>query len=481
MPSAERLTERKVFAGPRIRRMRRELGLTQMRMAEDLGISPSYLNLIEGNQRPVSAQLLLKLAETYDIELRSLTGSDEALAFAELNEVFSDPLFQSSGLGNQDLHDVAARSPQFAEAVSVLYRAYRNAVTNTTSLAEQLADNDKSAHLEAMKFPVEEVREFILSRKNHFPSLDQAAEELHEQIRLDRDDPYLGLRNYLSETHNVGLRLMPVEVTSTTLRRYDHHRRLVLLSELLDHAQRSFQLAYQIAFLEQRGLMDGIVAESGLTGAETQRLLRVNLANYFASALLMPYERFLKAAESLGYDIELLGRRFGTSFEQVCHRLTAMQRPGTKAIPFFLIRLDNAGNVSKRLSAGGFHFSKYGGTCPRWNVHDAFRTPGKVYTQLVQLPDDTTYFSIARTVSRAASRYGVPDQQQLVVGLGCEIGYARRLVYSKGYDLENLAAATPIGVNCRLCERPDCGQRAFPPLRRKLVVEEQTRGISARR
>tara|TARA_E500000305_G_scaffold16561_1_gene12302 strand:- start:62 stop:667 length:606 start_codon:yes stop_codon:yes gene_type:complete len=192
----------------------------------------------------------------------------------------------------------------------------------------------------------------------------------------------------------------------------------------------------------------------------------------------MPYDAFFRTAQETKYDIRLLGRRFGTSFEQVCHRLTTLQRAGARGIPFFLIRVDNAGNVSKRFSAAGFHFARFGGTCPRWNVHDAFRVPGQVYTQVVAMDDGTRYFSIARTVSRAGSGIGVPGDQY-VVGLGCDISHARDFAYSLGHDLDNEEAATPIGVNCRLCERLDCSQRAFPPLKRKLHVEEHVRSVSA--
>jgi predicted transcriptional regulator len=261
------------------------------------------------------------------------------------------------------------------------------------------------------------------------------------------------------------------------LRRYDRHRQTIFLSELLDQPGRSFQLAYQLGYFEQSRTIEDIVESSGLDSDEACRLLRVALANYFAAALLMPYDAFLRTAEQTNYDIRLLGRRFGTSFEQVCHRLTTLQRPGAKGIPFFLIRVDNAGNVSKRFSAAGFHFARFGGTCPRWNVHDAFRVPGQVYTQIVQMEDGTRYFSIARTVSRAGSGIGVPGDQY-VVGLGCDIAHARNLIYSQGYDLDDERGAMPIGVNCRLCERLDCSQRAFPPLKHRLRVDDHVRGVS---
>ncbi|KAB7738663.1 ImmA/IrrE family metallo-endopeptidase [Parvibaculum sedimenti] len=470
-------SEKKVFAGPRVRRLRRERNLTQARMAADLGISASYLNLIERNQRPMSAQILLKLAEVYDVELKSLAGDDEARALTALREVFGDPLFRDSGLTTQDMQEVASASPAAAEALATLYRAYQQAVANTSLLAERLADRDLLDGGQAVNAPLEEVRDFINSRNNHFPVLDETAEELYRKASLGADEPYVALRNYLRVAHGVATRVVPADLMSGELRRYDRHRQTIFLSELIDQPGRSFQLAYQLAYFEQSRAIEDIVETAGLKDDEARTLCRVALANYFAAALLMPYAAFLRTAEESRYDLRLVGRRFGTSFEQVCHRLTTLQRPGARGIPFFLIRVDNAGNVSKRFSAAGFHFARFGGTCPRWNVHDAFRVPGQIYTQVIQMEDGTRYFSIARTVSRAGSGIGVPGDQY-VVGLGCEITHARKLVYSQGYDLNDERGAMPIGVNCRLCERLDCSQRAFPPLKQKLRVEDHVRGIS---
>ena len=469
--------EKKVFAGPRVRRLRRERNLTQARMASDLGISASYLNLIERNQRPMSAQILLKLAETYDIELKSLGGDDEARALTALREVFGDPLFRDSGLTAQDIQEVASASPTSAEAISALYRAYQQAVVNTSLLAERLADRDLLDGGQTLAAPLEEVRDFINSRNNHFPQLDETAEELYRSAQLGADEPYVSLRNYLRSAHGVATRVVPADLMSGELRRYDRHRQTIFLSELLDQPGRSFQLAYQLGYFEQSRAIEDIVEGSELKGDEALTLCRVALANYFAAALLMPYAAFLRTAEETRYDMRLLGRRFGTSFEQVCHRITTLQRPGARGIPFFLIRVDNAGNVSKRFSAAGFHFARFGGTCPRWNVHDAFRVPGDIYTQVIQMEDSTRYFSIARTVSRGGSGIGVPGDQY-AVGLGCEISHAKKIVYSQGYDLADERGATPIGVNCRLCERLDCSQRAFPPLKQRLKIEDHVRGVS---
>lgn len=476
-PTSDKPTsDKKVFVGPRLKRLRKRLGLTQARMAEELGISTSYLNLIERDQRPLSVQILLKLADLYDFELSTLAGDGEARAVAELAEVFSDPLFKSAPVERWELQELAAQAPSTVEAIMLLYRTYRDTTLRMSSLHERLADRDKAELLAGASQPIEEVREFIHNSKNYFPAIDEAAEALSDELGVGSAHAFAALQKRLRERHGVAVQIMPVDVMSQSLRYYDRHRRRIMLSELLEQSARDFQLAHQLGILEYGARFDETVKDAGLTNPESMRLCRVNLANYFAAALLMPYQKFLGAAESLAYDIELLGHRFGTSFEQACHRLTTLQRPGARGIPFFFIRIDNAGNVSKRFSAGRFHFSKFGGTCPLWNIHDTFQTPGKIYTQIVRLPDEATYFSVARTVTRAGGHYSQPGQQ-LAIGLGCDLSYARRLVYARGYDLE-APEATPIGINCHLCERPHCAQRAFPPLNRQIVIDERARGVS---
>ena len=223
--------------------------------------------------------------------------------------------------------------------------------------------------------------------------------------------------------------------------------------------------------------IDAIVTDAHLSSRETETLCRVGLANYTAGALLMPYVPFLAAAKAARYDVEVLCHRFGVSFEQVCHRLSTLQRPGAKGVPFYLVRVDVAGNISKRFSASGFHFSRFGGSCPRWVVHEAFTTPGTIRTQIARLPDGATFFCIARTLTKESGGYREPHSQ-LAIGIGCELGHAREVVYADGYDLERLDAITEIGVGCRLCERDNCRQRAFPPLQHRLMVDEKVRRVS---
>ncbi|MBI1205671.1 MAG: ImmA/IrrE family metallo-endopeptidase [Azospirillum sp.] len=469
--------DKKAMLGAKVRRLRRDHGLTQAQMAATLGISPSYLNLIEHNQRPVTVPLLLKLGHAFSVDLQSFGEDEDSRLVASLKEVFADPLFASGDLKNQDLRELAGVAPALGQAMVTLYQAYRGSRDDIQTLAERVADRDKLQLVQNAAFPIEEVRDMYHSRSNHFPELEVAAEELWSEAELQLGDLFRGLADYLDRAHSVRARLMPMEVMSHAVRRYDRHSRRILLSEMLPPSGRTFQLAYQIALIRHRELLDRSVAQANLASDEARRLARLGLANYFAGAVMMPYDRFQEAARSVRYDIDILEHRFDASFEQVCHRLTTLQRPSAKGVPFFMIRVDIAGNVSKRFSAGGFQFARFGGACPRWTVHDAFRTPGRVHTQLAQMPDGTTYFSIARTVTKAGGGYRSPPQQ-FAVALGSDIAYANQLVYADGIDLDNRDAATPIGVNCRLCPRVDCSQRAFPPLNHRLLVDENLRGFS---
>jgi XRE family transcriptional regulator, fatty acid utilization regulator len=470
--------DRKLFAGPRLRRLRRERGFTQARMAEELAISTSYLNLLERNQRPVTAQILLNLAEAFDVDIKSFAGDGEAQTLAGLKEVMGDPLFEGQRIGLQELKDLANASPEIGQAMVTLYQAYRESAARAIGFAEQLAGRDHATEAPGLRFPVEDVRDFLHARHNHFPELETAAEDLGERLGVSRIDLFAGLRRHLGEGGaGIGVNVVPVDVMPHSLRFFDRHRRRILLSEMLTEPGRVFQLGVQIALIDHHPLIERIVAEAGITRPESRRLCALTLANYFAAAVMMPYQSFLSAAESTRYDIDILCARFGTSFEQASHRLTTLQRAGARGVPFFLMRIDNAGNISKRFSAGGFAFARLGGACPRWNVHRAFQIPGRIYTQIIQMPEGETYFSIARTVDPAGGGFAMPERL-LAIGLGCELSHAGRLVYSDGRDIDNAPTPTPIGINCRLCERIECTQRAFPPLNRPLVVQEHRRDLS---
>lgn len=468
-------SSKKLFVGPRFRRIRQQLGLSQTQMAEGLGISPSYINLIERNQRPVTAQLLLRLAETYDLDLRDLATADEDRFFAELNEVFSDPLFRQIELPKQELRDLAELCPGITHALQRLYAAYTEARRGETLVAAQMADREEGARFEAN--PIERVRDLIEANRNYYPELEIAAETLRDELNATPQDLHAALATRLREKHAIVLRIMPVDVMRETLRRFDRHRRQLLISELVDAPARAFQLAFQIGLTEIGKAIDAIVGRAGPLDDTARRLYRMTLANYYAAAVLMPYAAFHSAAEALAYDIGVLGQRFNVGFEQIAHRLTTLQRPNARGVPFFMLRVDNAGNVSKRFSSGTFPFSKFGGTCPLWNVHSTFDMPDRLLKQIIEMPDGSRYFSIAQMVRRPAAPHPQP-QPRFAIGLGCEIRHAAKLVYAGGMNLDT-AEGTPIGVNCRLCERENCSQRAEPPVTRTLILDETTRRVSS--
>jgi len=466
-------SDEKLFIGPRLRRFRQTLGLTQARMAEDLGISASYLNLMERNQRALSAKVLMSLAQVYDFNIAEFTGAGDAHLVAEVYEALRDPVFKDIALSKNEAEDLVGVSPAAAKALIRLYGKHRD---NARRHDEQHVDRDRVELLDDASRATSDVRRVIHKNQNYFPQLDDLAERLSLELQLSKREPHAALTERLKEKHDLSVRIVPIDVMPQMLRYFDRHSKRINLSELLRQSGRRFQLAFQIGMLEHRDVIDSIVQSSGLQGREAKGLMRTSLANYFAAALLMPYARFLKEAEATKYDVDLLGHRFGTSWEQTAHRLTTLQKPEARGIPFFFVRIDVAGNVSKRFSAGRFHFSEYGGACPLWNIHETFQTPGKTITQMVQMPDETTYFTVARMVSRSDGSYDAPAQK-LAIGLGCDIAYAPRLTYARGFDL-GAPSPTPIGINCYLCERQHCRQRAHAPLNKTLKFDERARGVS---
>lgn len=464
---------RKILAGARLRRLRRELNLSQTAMALELGISVSYLNLMERNQRPVTAQVLIRLAEVYDVDPRSFAREEEQRLAGELEEIFADPLFKASPVPRTELREAADIAPSLTAAVQRLYRAFVE-MRESGLAGSNLGDTDRGEG--GREDTVERVRDFLNAANNHFPEIEEVAERIAGEMAATGHETFYAISERLREKHGLRVQILPVEVMSQALRRFDRHRRRIMISELMEPSGRAFQAAYHLGFAEAFDVIDAIAARLESTQGPMRRLARITLLNYFAAALMMPYGRFLQAAEQLDYDVEVLCARFSTSFEQAAHRLTTLARPTARGIPFFLVRVDTAGNVSKRFSSGSFPFSRFGGTCPRWNIHQSFRSPGRIMTQIVELPDGARWFSLARTVRRTAQPWGEPEAH-FVIGLGCELKYASRLIYSRGLDLKTYEP-TPIGINCRLCERQNCSQRAAPPLMRALQVDESVRGVS---
>jgi predicted transcriptional regulator/transcriptional regulator with XRE-family HTH domain len=463
--------------GAKVRSIRRREQMTQAELAQRLAISPSYLNLIEHNQRPLPAHLLVRLAQVFKVELAVFADDSQVRLADDLSEVFADPLLEEQGITTSDVRELA-ESPAVSRAIIALYHAYKSSVTSMRDLASQLYDGRAFDGVDLAHMPSEEVSDVIQENVNYFPEMEAAAEEIAKRARLDRSDMYRSLVTYLGAKHGVTVELMPVSQSRGLIRRYDETTRKLCLSEVLPPWSRQFQVAHQLGLLEAAGAMQTILDRSrqNLTTPDSLKLCRIALANYFAGALLMPYADFLRLANEVRYDIELLQHHFTASWEQVCHRLTTLRRPGAAGVPFHFVRVDIAGNISKRFSGTGIRFARFSGSCPRWDVHGAFLTPGRIRTQLSKMPDGTAYFCIARTIRKS---FGYASGDALMaVGIGCPVKDARGLVYADGHELDNLEAAVPIGTTCRLCERLECEQRAFPRLQQGLSVDENVRGRS---
>lgn len=449
--------------GPKVRGFRRKEQLTQVQLAQRLDISPSYLNLIEHNQRPLPAHLLVKLAQIFRVDLAAFADDSHARIADSLQEVFADPLLEEHSVTTNDVRELA-ESPAAARAIIALFHAYRSSVQSMRDLASQLYDGGVMQGLDPVHLPSEEASDVIQENLNYFPELESVAEDIARRAALDRSDMYRSIVTHLRDRHRIDVALTPVSRDRGFIRRYDAESRTLHLSQVLSPWSRQFQAAHQLGLIGASGAIDAIVERSqkNLNTPESVKLCRVALANYFAGALLMPYDEFFRMAEDVRYDIELLQHHYTASWEQVCHRLTTLRKPGATGVSFHFVRVDIAGNISKRFSGTGIRFARFSGSCPRWDVHAAFLTPGRIRTQFSKMPDGTAYFCVARTIRKS---YGYASGDALMaVGIGCPVKDARKLVYADGYDLDNMDAAVPIGTTCRLCERTDCEQRAFPPI-----------------
>lgn len=455
---------RPLYLGPRLRRLRRELGLTQQEMGANLGISSSYVALLERNQRPLTADLLLRLSRSYKLDLAEFAGEDSEDYARRLAAALRDPIFADIDLPALEVADLATSFPGVSEALLRLYVAY---VREQRALAEQR----NTPGGDVASDPVGEARRFVAARRNYFHTIDTRAEELAADIARAG-----GAGEWLRKEHGVRVRYLPPDVMMDALRRFDRHNQQLLVDDTLDSASRAFQVATHIAYFFLRAEINDIVRAEKFASVTAANLVRRNLAAYGAAAILMPYDRFARAVEARSYDIEALSRQFGTSFEQVTHRLTTLNKPGMLRVPFFFIRVDPAGNVSKRLDGAGFPFAAHGGGCPLWSVHSVFRTPGEIVTQFLELPDGQRFFSIARTVSAGGGSVDRPKVTR-AIAVACAAEHAPKLAYAVGVD-PLAVEATPIGVTCRLCNRAACPARAAPPVGREIVVDDNRRGTA---
>ena len=456
---------KKVFMGLRLRRLRAERGLTQIALAQTLGLSPSYLNQLEQNQRPLTVAVLLRIHQALGVDIQAFSEDEEARLVAGMREALADA---PESITLLELQEVAAQMPALARALIAQHRRRIEAQEQLETLALGIGD-DRSGGPAPRAQPFEVVRDFFFARQNYFDPIDRTAEALADEVREAASPLTPWLIDRLASRH--GVRVLMTDDAEDSKRRYETDSRLLRLSSALEPGQQAFQLGTQLALLEFADLLDAEVdCPPFLDDADSRAVARIGLANYFAGALILPYAPFLAAAESLHHDLERLGVRFGVGFETVCHRLSTLQRPGAPGIPFFLVRVDRAGNISKRQSATHFHFSRTGGTCPLWNVYEAFAQPERILPQIARMPDGRRYLWVARSVTRGAQGYGSP-RKTFSIGLGCDIRHAPRLVYAKGLNLNESEADTPIGMGCKVCERDRCAQRAFPFLGRPLVVD----------
>jgi XRE family transcriptional regulator, fatty acid utilization regulator len=458
------MADQKLFAGHAVRRIRRANGLTQALMAEALEISPSYLNLIERNQRPMTAPIMLRMADRFDFDARTLTGSTPGGGAEAIRRRLADPLFADLNVDRMQIDDWLAAAPDAAEAFA---RAF-----------DRIADGGK---LGREADAISAVRTEIERWRNHFADLDGHAENLADELRLASADLYGAINERLRVKHQISIRVLPSDIMPDRLRRLDLHARQLQLSELLDPSSRTFAVAFQLAQLEAKAEIDALVKGADFADRASERLYHRHLMSYFAAAVMMPYARFLRACESTGYELSLLQRRFGAGFEQVAHRLTTMQRVGARGLPFFMIRIDRAGHSSKRYAgASASSLVETDLRCPLWALHQAFGQGQRIIRQLIELEDNRRWFTLSRAVhpqggigSNAGST-GYNDTE-FVVGLGIDASLASPIAAARGVDLKT-GEAVPIGLGCQNCTRTGCPQRSAPPIGRTLTFNENERG-----
>ncbi|MFW0794122.1 acetate metabolism transcriptional regulator RamB [Gordonia sp. CPCC 205515] len=465
----------KTYVGSRLRQLRSERGLSQVALAQSLAISPSYLNQIEHDARPLTVPVLSKITEVFGIDEGFFDSQDNVRLVAELREVLLDDDVEapSPAVEAHEISSVVAAHPAVAQAMVNLHRRYRIATDQLAAATDERGDRSMRGSITA---PHEEVRDYFYQRRNYIHELDVAAEEMTTRMRMHSADVRREISNRLEIKHGVTI-VRRVDLGDTTLHRFDRETRRLEFSAALSAGQRTMKLAAELGYLEYSDLLNGLVDDGNFTSDDARKLALLGLANYFAAAVVLPYSQFHGAAEDFRYDIERLSAFYAVSYETICHRLSTLQRPNLRGIPWSFVRVDRAGNMSKRQSATGFHFSSSGGTCPLWAVYETFASPGKIQTQIAEMPDGREYFWVARTVERRAARYGQPGKT-FAIGLGCELRHAARVIYSDGLEIGPQARVTPIGAGCRVCDRPDCAQRAFPALGAPLRIDEHRSTVS---
>ena len=464
-----------VKIGPKIKSFRRQLGLQANKLAEQLGISPSYLNLIESGKRKIDGDLLLKVCEELKIELSDLTNKSDLNLVNDISELLDDQLFEDLDILGPEVKDLVNTNPKIARALIKLGDNYKQKdheiISKVETLSGKIIDSRKTS------FPGEVISDFLQEKKNYFPKLEEFANKIFDKVQLNNRTRYVALCDFLRTEYSINVKDVIPEEGKPFSKIFNKNNKELLLSEYNSLETKKLHAAAQIA---QEGAINEIneyLSEFKFPSDEAKRLTKIALLNYCAAAILMPYKLFHSECKKLKYDLELLQNTFATSFEQVAHRVTCLQDPNLPGIPFHMLRVDIAGNISKRFSLSGIEIPRYGGACPRWNVYSAFTRPGVIQAAVSKMSNGKKYVCIAKTVEKGVGRYG-RKKSMLSIGLGCEAKYAKDFVYTENLNLNDKKTERPIGVSCRTCDRLDCSQRAFPPLHKKFDVDIDTRGVS---
>ncbi|MCK0149225.1 short-chain fatty acyl-CoA regulator family protein [Marivita sp. S6314] len=460
----------KTFIGPQLRQLRRQNKHTQAQMAQRLGISPAYVNLLENNQRSLSVQVLVALTEAYGVDMRSLVTNSEATKLADLRTAVRDPVFADDPPDLTELRSALDHAPTLVDRFLHLHQTHRAMTDQFRRLAGRSSGNDLQ-----LKSPETAIHDVFRANENHFAPLEDQAENLRARLGGDNDDMYALLKRHLRLEHGIASSVRKLSDMPSAFRLFRETDGVVYLSEALDHANRIFQLAHVIGLLEARDTVQEYVSASGITEDAGRARLTVELTNYFAAAVLMPYSEFLSLAEATRYDIDRVAAGFGTSFEMVCQRLTTLQRDGQRGIPFFFLRVDRAGNVSKRFNATTIALAEEGGACPVWDIHGAFQVPGQILPQFVEMPDKGRFFTLSRTSDRPMLGPRL-QARRLVVAIGCDTDHAPRIGYARRFNMSDTQLFAPIGTSCHVCPRQACSQRAHQPLHVTLPVDANRRG-----
>jgi len=461
--------------GPKIKAFRRQLGLQANKLAEELEISPSYLNLIEGGKRKIDGDLLLKVCEKLNIQLSDLTTKSDINLENTISEILDDKLFEDLDILGPEVKDLVGTNPKIGRALvrlgDILKKKDHELINKIEKLSGKIVDNRKNS------FPGEVISDFLQENKNYFPKLEEFANKVFEKIQVNNRTRYIALCEYLKKEYSITVKDTIPEDGKPFSKIFNKKKKELLLSDYSTLETKKLHAASQIAQEGASKEIDQYLSNFNFPSEESKRLTQVALLNYCGAAILMPYKLFHSECKKLKYDLELLQNTFATSFEQVAHRVTCLQDPKLPGIPFHMLRTDIAGNISKRFSLSGIEIPRYGGACPRWNVYSAFTRPGVIQAAVSKMTNGEKYVCIARTVEKGVGRYGL-SKSILSIGLGCDAKYAKQFVYTENLDISDKKTEIPIGVSCRTCDRLDCSQRAFPPLHKKFDVDINSRGVS---